>query len=134
MSMHLEKAWLTTSRFYSKPKNKTKSQLSAEKFHNGWLIKMGIKPKGKGKISSVCEIPTYVAESTLHSPSSELIPTWTPNSRKVPVFENLRSESPETQSAILEKSSRVAPAYNKGAYQYIPNKEDLKTAGRKRFD
>lgn len=45
---------------------------------------------------------------------------------------NLRKESPEVQAAILDKAKRIAPAYNKGAYQYIDGGTDLSDLGRKK--
>ena len=44
---------------------------------------------------------------------------------------NLAKESKEVRDAILDKSRRIAPAYNKSAYQYITPETDLKTIGRK---
>jgi hypothetical protein len=40
-------------------------------------------------------------------------------------------ETPETIKAIEEKAMRVAPAYNKGAVQYITDETDAKYLGRK---
>jgi hypothetical protein len=40
-------------------------------------------------------------------------------------------EKPETIRAIEEKAMRVAPAYNKGAVQYITDQTDAKYIGRK---
>ena len=44
---------------------------------------------------------------------------------------NLARESEETQQAILAKSKRIAPMFNKGADQYITEESDLTTLGRK---
>ena len=43
----------------------------------------------------------------------------------------LANDSEETRKAILAKANSLAPAYSKGAYQYISNVEDAKYAGRK---
>ena len=40
-------------------------------------------------------------------------------------------ERPETIKAIEEKAKRVAPAYNKGATQYITDGTEAKYLGRK---
>lgn len=45
---------------------------------------------------------------------------------------NLAKESPEIREAILAKSQRIAPAYNKGAAQYITDGADLTDIGRKK--
>jgi hypothetical protein len=43
----------------------------------------------------------------------------------------LAKESPEVRDAIIAKSKRLAPAYNKGAVQYITDDADIQTLGRK---
>lgn len=37
----------------------------------------------------------------------------------------------EAQRKALEKSKRLAPLYNKGAYQYITDGDSLRSLGRK---
>ena len=44
---------------------------------------------------------------------------------------NLAREAPEVRDAIIAKSKRLAPAYNKGAVQYVSDDTDPKTIGRK---
>jgi hypothetical protein len=43
----------------------------------------------------------------------------------------LAKESPEVRDAIIAKSKRLAPAYSKGAVQYITDDADIQTLGRK---
>ena len=43
----------------------------------------------------------------------------------------LAKESPEVREAIIAKSKRLAPAYNKGAVQYVTDGADIETLGRK---
>jgi hypothetical protein len=43
----------------------------------------------------------------------------------------LAKESKEVQDAIIAKSKRLAPAYNKGAIQYITDDAEIQTLGRK---
>jgi hypothetical protein len=43
----------------------------------------------------------------------------------------LAKESTEIQESIREKSTRIAPAFNKGAVQYITDECDPSTLGRK---
>jgi hypothetical protein len=43
----------------------------------------------------------------------------------------LANESEETRKEILRKASSIAPAYSKGAYQYVSSEEDAKYVGRK---
>jgi hypothetical protein len=41
------------------------------------------------------------------------------------------NESPEVTAEIIRKSKCMAPAYNKGAYQYVGDAESAMYAGRK---
>jgi hypothetical protein len=43
----------------------------------------------------------------------------------------LAKEAPEVREAIIAKSKRLAPAYNKGAYQYVCDEAEIQTLGRK---
>lgn len=43
----------------------------------------------------------------------------------------LAKETPEVRDAIIAKSKRLAPAYNKGAYQYVGDEAEVETLGRK---
>jgi hypothetical protein len=47
-------------------------------------------------------------------------------------MENLHKESPEVQREIMIKAARTAPAYSKGAYQYITPGADLSDVGKKK--
>lgn len=44
---------------------------------------------------------------------------------------NLNRESEEVRQAVLSKSRRVAPAYNKGGYQFITDETDITAVGKK---
>jgi hypothetical protein len=44
----------------------------------------------------------------------------------------LAKERPEVAEAIIQKSKRLAPAYSKGAYQYVTDGTDPADLGRKR--
>jgi hypothetical protein len=68
----------------------------------------------------VSHIPSKV--STKHSDCSR-------KSVMDPLF--LEKESPEVREKIIEKSRKIAPAYNKGAVQYVTDGTDLSTLGRK---
>ena len=43
----------------------------------------------------------------------------------------LAKETPEVREAIIAKSKRLAPAYNKSGIQYISEETDLRTLGKK---
>lgn len=44
----------------------------------------------------------------------------------------LAKEEPAVREAIIAKSKRLAPAYSKGAVQYITDDADVQSLGRKR--
>ena len=44
----------------------------------------------------------------------------------------LAKEAPEVREAIIAKSKRLAPAYSKGAVQYVTDDADIQSLGRKR--
>ena len=48
------------------------------------------------------------------------------------VMDNIKNETPEVQEAIIAKSKRIAPAFSKGAYQYITPGTDLSDIGKKK--
>ena len=54
------------------------------------------------------------------------------NGFKKGIMENLHKEAPEVQKEILDKAKRTAPAYSKGAYQYITPGADLTDIGKKK--
>jgi len=126
MTMHLERAWVTTTVTNRRKRDKepTKAQLE----HDKWLRKMGIHPeqlsakKNKHKVA----LPSYNVEK-----NGELSNKVGNGFRTATVLENLDKETVDVQAQILKKAARVAPAYNKGGYQLITPGEDIKTIGSK---
>jgi len=53
------------------------------------------------------------------------------NTSRSSIMEERFKESPEVRAAIERKANCLAPAYSKGAYQYIADEESAKCAGRK---
>ena len=53
------------------------------------------------------------------------------NTARSSMMEDRFKESPEVRAAIERKANCLAPAYSKGAYQYIGDEESAKCAGRK---
>ena len=47
------------------------------------------------------------------------------------IMDNLHKESEEVRQQILAKKNRLAPAYSKGAVQYITDESDPSHLGRK---
>lgn len=98
--------------------------------HQAWLRSKGLhldqlknKPKHENALPNLSVANTHV--------SGEGIPTWKKNTRRKSVIEELPNENASTQAEIIKKMERIDPAYSKGSLQYIPNKKDLLTAGRK---
>lgn len=101
------------------------------------------KPKGEvarklsraeiARFSSVAEIkPTpYRRGGTESIPSLVTNTPFVPARTSVMDAANLARESEEVRAAIIAKSKRIAPQFNKGADQYITEESDLRTLGRK---
>ena len=133
MSMHLEKAFLTTTQYSSKQKkSNSKKAAEAEAKHNAWLAKQGLTPNqiklkkafvGNVRISTKPDLTTSNPYQLSNSVG---------NGFKKGIMENLHKESPEVQKEIMAKAARTAPAYSKGAYQYITPGADLTDVGRKK--
>jgi hypothetical protein len=131
--MHLEKAFLTTTRYSSKKKkSNSKKAAEAEAKHNAWLAKQGLTPNqiqlkkafvGNVRINTKPDLTTSNPYQLSNSVG---------NGYKKGIMENLHKESPEVQKEIMAKAARTAPAYSKGAYQYITPGADLTDVGRKK--
>jgi sRNA-binding protein len=125
MSMHLEKAWITTTVFNrrSRDREPTRAQLEHEK----WLRAQGLHPEQlEKKTKHINKIPSYKIEEAV-----KLSNKVGNGFRTATVLENLNKETVDVQMQILKKAARVAPAYNKGGYQLITPGEDIKTIGSK---
>lgn len=129
MTMHLEKPYLTTTRYNRKTKQ-TAAQRAAKGNHDAWLRKMGVHPEQLKLANSVKNtIPNYRVNNNV--PLSNEIAGTAP---KRDIWEKIRTgnESEETVAAIKDKATRCLPAYNKGGIQYLgTDKETLKHAGKK---
>jgi len=133
MSMHLEKAFLTTTRYSSKKKKSNSKKLAeAEAKHNAWLAKQGLTPN---QIQLKKEFVRNVRIDSRPDPSPGnpyQLSNSVGNGFKKGIMENLHKEAPEVQREIMAKAARTAPAYSKGAYQYITPGADLSDIGRKK--
>lgn len=129
MTMHLVGPYLTTTRYNSKVKLNAKQKRALEE-HEAWLKKQGIgtKTKTEKRVASPNSIPDYRADQRSTVPLGNTIG----NGYKNGIMENLHKESPETQKEILAKAKRLAPAYSKGAYQYITPGSDVMDLGKKK--
>ncbi len=132
MSMHLEKAFLSTTNYGSKGKKlpNTAKLREATAKHDAWLKKQGLHPEqralkralvGKEKIA----MPDYKVESN-YALSNNLA---VKGQFKIGVMANLSKETPEVQRAILDKAARTTMAYNKGPIQYFSPESDTTNLG-----
>ena len=134
MSMHLEKPYLSTTR-YGKSKRKlpnTASLRESTAKHDAWLKKQGLHPSQRelkkaftGKFKY--DMPDYAIEDT--APLSNNL--HVDGGRKTGVLANLHKEKPEVQKEILDKASRCMPLFNKGGYQYATPDTDMTQVGSK---
>lgn len=131
MSMHLERAFVTTTNYSGKGKRKpnTAAQRKADAEHDAWLRKRGLHPDQRRdkQIKSTATIPNYREGITSKIPLSNAVG----NGYKSGVMENLHKEAPQVQKEILAKASRCMPLYNKGGYQYATDGTDMKMVGSK---
>lgn len=129
VTMHLVGPYLTTSRYNGKTKLNAKQKRALEE-HEEWMRKKGIgtKTKTEKRSANPNSIPDYREGSRASVPLSNKLG----NGYQTGVMVNLHKESPETQKEILAKAKRLAPAYSKGAYQYITPGSDVVDLGKKR--
>jgi len=131
MSMHLERAFISTTNYSGKGKRKpnTAAQRKADAEHDAWLRKRGLHPDQRKdkQIKSTATIPNYREGIRSTAPLSNAVG----NGFKTGVMENLHKEKPDVQKAILAKASRCMPLYNKGGYQYATEGTDMKLVGSK---
>jgi predicted nucleic acid-binding Zn ribbon protein len=127
--MHLEKPYLTTSRYNHKKKPNVKQANAAQK-HAAWLKERGLDvPTLSAKLSTrkpVVALPEY--EYTKNQCSNNIAVA---GGYKTGIMTKLHQESPEVQKEILAKAASHAPAFNKGPYQYIIPGTDLRDLGNK---
>lgn len=127
--MALMPPYFTTSKTTSrKKKAKSAKLIAAEAEHKKFLASVGYTGKSSnGRISG--SEPDRAGSSPAF-PSSSLKEQVAPCTKKT-IFDVARNESEEVRREIYNKAQRTAPAWNKGAYQYISGVDDLHTLGRK---
>ena len=115
------------SRF--KPKKKRKSKGVVAK-------KLNVKKLEKFTLST-SQLPDYKFVSRVGAEVAQSVPSLVTTTQFIPHRTGmmdptkLSKESPEVQEAIIAKSKRLAPAFNKGAVQYITDDAEIQTLGRK---
>ena len=126
---HMVGPYLTTTNYNPQRKLNAKQKRAVEE-HEAWLRSRGIgaKTKTEKRVASPNDIPDYRAGSRAAVPLGNQLG----NGYQTGVMVNLHKESEATQKEIIAKSKRLAPAYNKGAYQYITPGSDIVDLGKKK--
>lgn len=108
--------------------NKRLEKARAE--HNRWLEKRNLLPSQvRARLGKPKQLSAWDAKPP-PAPSQSMVYTAGVNS----IWEKIRKgeEKPETVEAIVAKSKRIAPAYSKGALQYLgEDPEVIRNAGKK---
>ncbi|EJT0117277.1 hypothetical protein PJM41_0093 [Salmonella phage vB_SenS_UTK0009] len=84
---------------------------------------LGFKPLRKRAQS-----PRQIKQAKIGEPETRLPPP--PEQRLVYLDEELAERERKAQEEIERKKMCTAPAYNKGAYQYVSDEEQAKMVGR----
>jgi hypothetical protein len=113
-----------------KARKPTQAMIESQRLTDELLAKVGYrKPVNSNKKFSYS-----LAVDSNAAPLSNTIPGGVAAKRDLRTEHKWKrdcEEKPETIKAIEQKAMRVAPAYNKGAVQYITDETDAKYIGRK---
>ena len=102
---------------------------AAKAEHQKWLTKRGLNKEQlsfKRKKSVINRIPDYSVKETVPV-SNGFAKTVGKNT----IMEKRYYESPEVRAEIEKKAMRIAPAYNKGAAQYVSDGDNPHYVGKK---
>jgi hypothetical protein len=132
MSMHLEKAFITTTRFNGKSKpSKSKRLAEATAKHDKWLRDRGLHPEQR-QLQRAYRGEHRIALPDLSVDRDSIkLSNGVGNGFKQGILANLHKESREVQKEILDKASRCMPLFNKGGYQYATPGTDMTQVGSK---
>ena len=109
-----------------KPSNSKKLE-AIRREHQKFLESVGYTGRARLCITK----PKLVVQSAPEPYSTKSLQEMVSPCPKRDIWERTRNESDEVKEAIRQKAARTAPAYSKGALQYITDGDDLKTLGRK---
>jgi hypothetical protein len=113
-----------------KARKPTQAMIESQRMTQELLDKVGYRKPTK----SAKKFSYSLAVESNAAPLSNTIPGGAAAKRDIRtdhLWKRDRQESSATVKAIEEKAMRVAPAYNKGATQYITDGTDAKYLGRK---
>ena len=121
----------TTNFRKRKARKPTQAMIESQRLTNELLEKVGyFKPR----TTQSKKFSYSLAVESNAAPLSNTIPGGVAAKRDIRTdhkWKRDHEEKPETIEAIEKKAMRVAPAYNKGAVQYITDETDAKYLGRK---
>ena len=113
-----------------KPRKPTQAMIESQRITQELLAKVGYRKP----VKSAKKFSYSLAVESNAAPLSNTIPGGVAAKRDIRTdhkWKRDHEETPETIAAIEEKAMRVAPAYNKGATQYITDGTEAKYLGRK---
>ena len=113
-----------------KPRKPTQAMIDSQRMTQELLAKVGYRKP----VKSAKKFSYSLAVESNAAPLSNTIPGGVAAKRDIRTdhkWKRDHEETPETIAAIEEKAMRVAPAYNKGATQYITDGTEAKYLGRK---
>jgi hypothetical protein len=122
--------YTTTNMRKRKARKPTQAMIESQRMTQELLDKVGYRKPTK----STKKFTYSLAVESNAAPLSNTIPGGAAAKRDIRtdhLWKRDRQESAATVKAIEEKAMRVAPAYNKGATQYITDGTDAKYLGRK---
>ena len=128
--MHLEKAFLTTTRYSSKKKKSNSKRLAeATDKHNAWLAQHGLTPNQIQLKKAFVGDVRHNNEPDLRVTNPYQLSNGVGNGFKKGIMENLHKESPAVQKEIMAKAARTTMAYNKGPNMYFSPDADTTNIG-----
>ena len=122
--------YTTTNYRKRKARKPTKAMIESEKLTQELLAKVGYRKPFK----STKKFSYSLAVESNAAPLSNIIPGGIAAKRDKlndHKWKRDQQESAATVQAMQDKAARTAPAYSKGAYQYITEGTDAKYLGRK---
>lgn len=140
--MGLVGPWLTTTNTRKRNTKTTKRKQAELIEYNKERKARGLDPltsfvipKRDKKVITMNKIPSLMVpadRSTAHIKSLNPTDMSPCTVKSIMDPKELAKETPEVREAILAKSKRIAPAYNKGAAQFISDEMDPTDIGRKK--
>ena len=122
--------YTTTNMRKRKPRTPTQAMIESQRLTQELLSKVGYRTPTK----STKKFSYSLSCESNAAPLSNTIPGGIAAKRNIRtdhLWKRDHEESAATVKAIEEKAMRVAPAYNKGATQYITDGTEAKYLGRK---